>query len=160
MGGANLHRWLCHRGRCAAARIMVCFVYTANLFFPRSFKFFWTQICFNCSMCAPVLNGQKISPLCEGSCITFYIGGFWFMKLSRVFRSCSRNCWRCLLESFHCIWFSLVPNAKRLEAFQEFFDSDARQSGLRIAVLCLRLTFLATNLVAKCSGAIPCFYDS
>lgn len=42
-----------------------------------------------------------------------------------------------------------AQNAKRLQAFQEFFGSDAHQLSLRIAVLCLRITTLATNLTAK-----------
>ena len=129
--------------------------------FPQELQDFLNADCFNCGMCAPVLNGQKISPLCEGSCITFYIGGFWFMKISRA---CCLMLAKLLKMPVGIFSLHLVQpraqNAKRLKAFQEFFDSDAHQSGLWIAVLCLRLTSLATNLVAKCSGAIPCCYYS
>lgn len=75
-----------------------------------------------------------------------------------LFAACVRKLLLMKLLGWRSDLFNLVliqpekVNQKRLKAFQDFFAADQSDVSLRVAVLCLRITTLATNLVSQMSG--------
>ena len=172
MGGANLHRWLCHRGRCENCQNYGLLRLYGQSVFPQELQDFLNADLLQLQhVCTGAERTEDLSTL-RGQLYNIL---YWWLLVHEdkpittrffLFSACVCRLALAKLLKMPVGIFSLhlvqprAQDAKRLKAFQEFFDSDAHRSGLRIAVLCLRLTSLATNLVAKCSGATPCFYDS